>query len=44
MSIGLSPIRRHGGLENVSRALAVLIALLLAGIVALVLVDRSSNT
>jgi len=44
MSAGLTPIRRHGGLENVSRALAVLTALFLAGIVVLVLVDRSSNT
>jgi len=44
MSTGLSPIRRHGGLQNVSRALAVLTALLLAGIVVLVLVDRSSHT
>jgi Putative auto-transporter adhesin, head GIN domain len=44
MSTGLTPIRRHGGLENVSRALAVLTVLLLAGIVVLVLVDRSSTT
>ncbi len=44
MSTGLTPVRRHGGLEKVSRALAVLTALLLAGIVVLVLVDRSSNT
>ena len=44
MGTGLTPIRRHGALENVSRALAVLTALLLAGIVVLVLVDRSSNT
>ena len=44
MSSGLTPIRRHGGLENVSRALAVLTALFLAGIVVLVLVDRSSKT
>ena len=44
MSTGLTPVRRHGGLENVSRALAVLTALLLAGIVVMVLVDRSSNT
>jgi len=45
MSTGLTPIRRrHGGLENIPRALAVLTALLLAGIVLLVLVDRSSNT
>jgi hypothetical protein len=44
MSTGLAPIRRHGGLENLSRALAVLVVLLLGGIVVLVLVDRSSNT
>ena len=44
MSTGLTPTRRHGGLENVSRALAVLTVLFLAGIVVLVLVDRSSNT
>jgi hypothetical protein len=41
---GLTPIRRHGGLENASRALVVLTVLLLAGIVVLVLVDRASNT
>ena len=40
----LTPVHRHSRLENVSRALAVLIALLLAGIVVLVLADRSSNT
>jgi Putative auto-transporter adhesin, head GIN domain len=40
----LTPISRHGRLEIVSRVLAVLTALLLAGIVVLVLVDRSSNT
>jgi Putative auto-transporter adhesin, head GIN domain len=44
MSGGLTPTRRRGGRENVSRALAVLTALLLTGIVVLVLVDRSSNT
>ena len=44
MSTGLTPTRRHGGLENVSRAVAVLTVLLLAGIVLLVLVDGSSNT
>lgn len=44
MSTGLAPIRRHGRLENVLRALAVLTALLLAGIVVLVLVDRGANT
>lgn len=44
MSSGLTPTRRHGGLENVPRALAVLTALVLAGIVILVLVDRSSNS
>ena len=44
MSTQPTPIRRHGGLENVSRALAVLTALMLAGIVVLVLVDQSSNT
>jgi Putative auto-transporter adhesin, head GIN domain len=44
MSTGLTPVRRHGGLENVSRALAVLTVLFLAGIVVLVLVDRSSTT
>jgi len=38
------PIHRYGGLENVSRALAVFTVLLLAGIVVLVLVDRRSNT
>jgi hypothetical protein len=43
MSTGLTPIRRHGGLANVSRALVVLTVLLLAGIVVLVLADRSSN-
>jgi hypothetical protein len=43
MSTGLRRVRRHGGLENVSRALALLTALLLTGIVVLVLVDRSSN-
>jgi Putative auto-transporter adhesin, head GIN domain len=44
MSSGLTPIRRHGGLENLSRALAVLAVLLFGGIVVLVLVDRSSNS
>ena len=44
MSTGLTPIRRRRGLESVSRALAVLTALVLVGIVVLVLVDRSSNT
>jgi len=44
MSTGLTPIRRHGGLENVWRAVAVLTALFLAGIVVLVLGDRSSTT
>jgi len=44
MSTQPTPIRRHGGLENVLRALAVLTALMLAGIVVLVLVDQSSNT
>ena len=44
MSTGLTPIRRHGGLGNVSRALAALTVLFLAGIVVLVLVDRSSTT
>ncbi|MGZ4183897.1 MAG: head GIN domain-containing protein [Gaiellaceae bacterium] len=43
MSTGLSPTRRHGGLENVLRALAVLTTLVLAGLVVLVLVDRSAN-
>jgi len=42
-STGLTSSRRHRGLENVPRALAVFVALLLAGIVLLVLVDRSSN-
>jgi hypothetical protein len=44
MSTGLTPIRRHGRVESISRALAVLTVLLLAGIAVLVLVDRSSNT
>jgi Putative auto-transporter adhesin, head GIN domain len=44
MSTGLTPMRRHGGLENVWRALAVFTALFLAGIVLLVLGDRSSTT
>jgi Putative auto-transporter adhesin, head GIN domain len=44
MSTGLTPIRRHGGLENHLRALAVVAVLLLGGIVVLVLVDRSPNT
>ena len=44
MSTGLTPIRRHGGLGNASRALAALTVLLLAGIVVLVLVDRGSTT
>jgi Putative auto-transporter adhesin, head GIN domain len=44
MSTGLTRIRRHGGLEHVSRAVAVLTVVLLAGIVVLVLVDRSSTT
>src|SRR5579871_5339340 len=44
MSTGLTPIFRHGGPGSVSRGLAVPIALLLAGIVVLVLVDRSSYT
>lgn len=44
MSTGLTPIRRQGGLQNVWRAVAVLTAVLLAGIVVWVLVDRSSTT
>jgi hypothetical protein len=44
MSTGLTPIRRQPGLGNVWRALAVLAALLLFGIVVLVLVDRGSTT
>ena len=44
MSTGLTPIRRHSGFEKVSRALAMLTVLFLAGIVVLVLGDRSSTT
>jgi Putative auto-transporter adhesin, head GIN domain len=44
MSSGPTQIRRHRGPENVLRALGVLTGLLLAGIVVLVLVDRSSTT
>ena len=36
MSTGLTPIRRHGRVESISRALAVLTVLLLAGIAVLV--------
>jgi Putative auto-transporter adhesin, head GIN domain len=43
MSTRLTPIHRHGGVENASRALGVITVLLLAGIVVLVLVDRSST-
>jgi hypothetical protein len=44
MSTGLTPIHRHGGPENVLRALAALTAVLLAGLVVLVLADRGSIT
>jgi Putative auto-transporter adhesin, head GIN domain len=44
MSAGLTPIRRRRGMERLSRTLAVLTVLFLAGIVVLVLADRSSNT
>jgi hypothetical protein len=44
MSTGVTPLRRHGGPGNVLRALAVLTVLGLAGIIALVLSDRSSTT